>query len=168
MTTLHPSTPTDFWVSTRTGHPDTTVFVNGELDLATAPVLEAALTACLRSNPPTIAVDLDEVPFMSCVAIRTLLEGRARAAAQSSLLRVVRPSRAVQRLLTPDLRRILLLEHAPTTTTVGVPTGTRVLECIECLRRTDHVKGPTTRRPDGTVLLQWWTCLMCVDGHAIG
>lgn len=167
MTTPNSPAPSDFWISTRVDAPDTIVFVNGDLDLATVPVLEAALTACLRGNPPHIAVDLDAVPFMGCLAVRTLLDWRARAAAQSALLRVVRPSRAVERLLTPDVRRILVAEHSRPAT-VGIPTGTRLLECIECRRDTDHVKGPTTRRPDGTLLLQWWTCVVCVDGHTIG
>lgn len=167
MTTTNDSTATDFWVSTRAVDDDTVVYVNGDLDLATVPVLEAALTACLRTSPPAIAVDLDQVPFMSCLAIRSLLDWRARAAAQSSLLRVTRPSRAVDRLLTPDLRRLLLVEHPPRAT-VGVPTGTRVLECLECRRHTDHAKGPTSRRSDGSLLLQWWTCLVCVEGHTIG
>lgn len=43
----------------------------------------------------------------------------------------------------------------------------RQLECLPCERRTEHVPGPATRDRDGVVLVQWWKCVECTDGHTV-
>ena len=44
----------------------------------------------------------------------------------------------------------------------------RLLECLPCEQRTAHVPGPATRDKDGNVLVQWWKCVECTDGHTVG
>lgn len=161
------TSPSSFWIASETRDRATVLIVNGDLDISTSPMLEAAFLSCLRDQPPSIAVDLANVAFMNGAGIRALLVGRARAAEHHARFHVVRASRAVERMLTPGLRAILATAPEPAPVT-AVPSRTRVLECIECVRQTDHVKGPTTLRHDGTVLLQWWSCTECDEGKAIG
>lgn len=166
------TSPSTFWIATETRDRATVLVVNGDLDISTSPMLEAAFLSCLREQPPTIAVDLANVSFMNGAGIRALLVGRARAAEHRARFHVVRASKAVERLMTPGLRAVLAAAepvpapHVPSAP--QAPSRTRVLECIECKLRTDHVKGPTTLRPDGSVLLQWWSCTECEEGKAIG
>jgi hypothetical protein len=42
-----------------------------------------------------------------------------------------------------------------------------LLECLPCGRITVHRPGPVTRATDGTVLLHWWSCTECPEGHAL-
>jgi hypothetical protein len=44
----------------------------------------------------------------------------------------------------------------------------RRLDCLSCDTTTDHVRGPVTLGPDGSVLVQWWTCRACRDGRTVG
>ncbi|WP_408897191.1 hypothetical protein ACJ5H2_19990 [Nocardioides sp. R1-1] len=44
----------------------------------------------------------------------------------------------------------------------------RRLECLACVRVTEHVKGPATYREDGTVLVQWWRCAECNEAQTVG
>lgn len=43
----------------------------------------------------------------------------------------------------------------------------RLLDCLPCERRTEHVPGPATRDKSGVVLVQWWKCVECTDGHTV-
>jgi len=54
------------------------VRVEGELDVATAPVLDAALTLAEASDVPMIAIDLTGVTFIDSTGLRALLEAHAR------------------------------------------------------------------------------------------
>ena len=47
--------------------------VSGELDIATAPDLEAAFDQALASDPQSIEVDLSQVTFIDSTGIRLLL-----------------------------------------------------------------------------------------------
>lgn len=44
----------------------------------------------------------------------------------------------------------------------------RLLECLPCEQPTEHVLGPATRDKAGKVLVQWWKCVECTDGHTVG
>jgi anti-sigma B factor antagonist len=71
----------------------------GELDLATAPLLESAFDAVFRDDDAEmIVVDLTELSFMDSTGIN-LLVGMNAACAGADRLRVVNGSRAVQRVL---------------------------------------------------------------------
>jgi anti-sigma B factor antagonist len=71
----------------------------GELDLATAPLLERAFDAVFRDDDAEmIVVDLTELSFMDSTGIHLLIRMRAACEA-ADRLRVVNGSRAVERLL---------------------------------------------------------------------
>ena len=71
----------------------------GELDLATAPLLESAFDAVFRDDAvEMIVVDLTELSFMDSTGIHLLLRMRA-ACEGADRLRVINGSRAVERVL---------------------------------------------------------------------
>jgi anti-anti-sigma factor len=76
------------------------LLVSGELDLATAPQLEAALAAHLRSRPQTVIVDLSRVTFIDCAGLNVLLRARRRARYSQSTVRLGPVSTRVARVLT--------------------------------------------------------------------
>ena len=80
--------------------PDGTVLaVHGELDLATSPRLEAALSAHLRGRPAVLTVDLSAVSFIDCSGLNALLRAQARARPCRTALRLDPVSAQVSRLL---------------------------------------------------------------------
>ena len=71
----------------------------GELDLATAPLLERAFNAVVRDDDAEmIVVDLTELSFMDSTGIHLLIRMH-RACGDVDRLRVINGSRAVERLL---------------------------------------------------------------------
>ena len=71
----------------------------GELDLATAPLLESAFDAAFGDDDAEmIVVDLTELSFMDSTGIHMLLRMRA-ACEDADRLRVINGSRAVERVL---------------------------------------------------------------------
>src|SRR5436190_20955994 len=71
----------------------------GELDLATAPLLESAFDAVLGDDAAEmIVVDLTELSFMDSTGIHLLLRMHA-ACEEADRLRVINGSRAVERVL---------------------------------------------------------------------
>ena len=71
----------------------------GELDLATAPLLESAFDAVfMDGDAEMIVVDLTELSFMDSAGIHLLIRMHG-ACAEGDRLRVVNGSRAVERLL---------------------------------------------------------------------
>jgi anti-anti-sigma factor len=73
------------------------VFVSGEIDLATAPVLIAALDQ-LDANMPTV-VECSEVQFMDSTGLNVLIEQMMRFDAGGGSLAVRNPSASVRHLL---------------------------------------------------------------------
>ncbi len=71
----------------------------GELDLATAPLLESAFDAVFRDDDAEmIVMDLTELNFMDSTGIHLLIRMQ-QACAGADRLRVINGSRAVERLL---------------------------------------------------------------------
>ena len=71
----------------------------GDLDLATAPLLESAFNAVLRDDDAEmIVVDLTELSFMDSTGIHLLIRMHG-ACGDADRLRVINGSRAVRRLL---------------------------------------------------------------------
>ncbi len=71
----------------------------GELDLATAPLLDSAFDAVLRDeDAEVIVVDLTELSFIDSTGIHLLLRMHD-ACADADRLRVINGSHAVQRVL---------------------------------------------------------------------
>lgn len=73
--------------------------LNGELDVATAPDLDAALARAGNGEASTIIIDLRELSFMDSTGLRAILGAHARAEESGSRLGLVRGSDQVQRLL---------------------------------------------------------------------
>jgi RNA polymerase sigma-70 factor (sigma-B/F/G subfamily) len=73
--------------------------VRGELDLASAPQLRAALLDALTGPGQSLVVDISEVRFLDCTALGMLLQVRRRAEPQGSRLRVTGASGVVLEVL---------------------------------------------------------------------
>jgi anti-anti-sigma factor len=74
------------------------VAVPGELDIANAAAVEAALLAADASGADEIVVDLSGLRFMGSVGLRLLLEADERAQARGRRL-TLRASAPVQRII---------------------------------------------------------------------
>ena len=72
----------------------TTVFVNGDVDLATADLFSAAADLALQGAPLRVLVDLSKVSFFSAAGLTVLLNLRQRAdrAAVDLVLRAPSPA----------------------------------------------------------------------------
>jgi anti-sigma B factor antagonist len=88
-----------FDVITTTSEGVATVTIEGELDLATAPVLDATLADVERNGTSTVLLDLAQVRFMDSTGLRSLLSARRRAEAAGRRLRLANPSPDVERVL---------------------------------------------------------------------
>ncbi|MEV5000747.1 STAS domain-containing protein [Nocardioides sp. LML1-1-1.1] len=137
------------------------VVVGGNLDVTTVALLGTAVDACLEARPHAVALDLRDVRFMDCAGTTELLRCRDRAAAHSARLRLSHLSGAVDRMLSPTLRKALAAEPGRR------PGAQRMLRCLSCGARAPHVLGPTTRATDGAVLVQWWSCTACEEGTTV-
>jgi anti-anti-sigma factor len=72
------------------------VHADGEVDIATAPLLGRALEAGLAGGRPTMVVDLRQISFVDCTGIGLLTAARSRAGDQGTRLRIL-AGRAVAR-----------------------------------------------------------------------
>lgn len=77
----------------------TILSVLGEVDLATAPILDERLTAAAAGDAATIIVDLDRVTFMDSSGLQVLLS-HIFADHNDSRIRLTRGSPQVVRLFT--------------------------------------------------------------------
>jgi anti-anti-sigma factor len=82
--------PTGFSISISERDGRAVVVVRGELDLATAPDLETALSE-LQEGGQDVVVDLRELEFMDSTGLRTLVAAHARAEDAGQTLAIVRP-----------------------------------------------------------------------------
>ncbi|PKV83449.1 STAS domain-containing protein [Streptomyces sp. TLI_146] len=71
----------------------------GEIDLATAPLLQETLARCLHDGIRTVDVDLTPVTFCDCSGLNTFLDAADRTTAAGGTLRLHYPSSALHRLL---------------------------------------------------------------------
>ena len=93
--------------------------VAGEIDLSTCDELRAAIYGSLADAGTTgLIIDLDRVTFLDSIGIRTLVQGRARAASAGITYHVTNPRSIVRRVL--DVTGVLT---ALTTPSVGYPAG---------------------------------------------
>jgi anti-anti-sigma factor len=72
------------------------VHADGEVDIATVPLLSRALEAGLAGGRPTVVVDLRQISFVDCTGIGLLTAARCRARDQGTRLRIL-AGRAVAR-----------------------------------------------------------------------
>lgn len=83
--------------------------LEGELDLASAPILQSQFDALERDPASVIVVDLRRLLFMDVAGMRVLLEAHERALCGWRSLVIVRGPRAVQRLF--ELARVEEILH---------------------------------------------------------
>jgi anti-anti-sigma factor len=92
------ATPGEFGVQLTHGENEVTVVLRGELDLATAPAAERALTLAGDGGKKAIVVDLSGLTFMDSTGLRLVLALHRRCQAEPRKL-VIRPGPpAVQRV----------------------------------------------------------------------
>jgi anti-sigma B factor antagonist len=70
----------------------------GEVDFATAPLLEETLVGAQSSNAAQVLVDLTAVTFIDAAGLQTLLRAYARSRQEGSRLRITEGPPQVQRL----------------------------------------------------------------------
>ena len=75
-----------------------TIYVRGELDLATADDLERELIKVEDTDALSIILDLSDLQFIDSTGVRVLLSAHARSRANSNRLTLLRGSAAVQRV----------------------------------------------------------------------
>lgn len=74
------------------------IVAEGELDVASAPLLEQALLDAEQADAPVILLDIEAVTFIDSTGLRVLLEAHARSSRDSKRLRVTRGAPQAQRL----------------------------------------------------------------------
>lgn len=72
--------------------------VSGELDLATAPVLELELELAWAGDPGALVLDLHELTFIDSTGLRLIVDTHRRAVAEEKRFSVRRLPRQAQRL----------------------------------------------------------------------
>ncbi|MBX6766014.1 MAG: STAS domain-containing protein [Actinomadura rubrobrunea] len=86
-------------VSTASQGGNAVVTATGELDLYTAPRLQAALAGLLREQVDRIVVDLSGVEFCDSTGMNVLLAAMKRLKEQGGTLELAAPRPAVRRIL---------------------------------------------------------------------
>ena len=91
--------PGDFHVRTEQLPDATVIVVSGELDLASAPQLEAALRSILAPVMKLVVLDLRKLEFMDSTGLSTIVHAHQRLAEDGCELTLVKGPPQVQRLL---------------------------------------------------------------------
>ena len=79
--------------------------VSGELDLSTAPVLDAAVSAAREEQGPPVVLDLSGVSFVDSTGIRSLIGAAQALESEGRAFALLSPADAVVRVLDlTDLR----------------------------------------------------------------
>jgi len=76
-----------------------TIHLAGEVDLAAAPRVEAAIAEALAGDTADIIIDLDGVTFLDSTGLRVLVAAQANCAGEGRSLTLVNPSVSVSRIL---------------------------------------------------------------------
>lgn len=111
-----------------------TVRASGEMDLATADLLDAGIAYGLRSRPACLVVHLAQVTFFSAAGLRALITARNEAAESDIDLVLGEPSASVRTVL--DLSRTGGMFHvefrpppaARRATAHGAPRATAIMK----------------------------------------
>jgi anti-anti-sigma factor len=94
--------------------PEARITVSGELDIATLPQLEQAVTRMRAQGLERMVIDLRGLSFMDSMSIELLLRLHSELEATGAELVVVRGPRAVDRIFqVMELQRVLVLVDEP-------------------------------------------------------
>lgn len=85
------------------GRGTTTVFISGELDLATMPFVSGQLTLVLQTRPERLVLDLTRTDFLDCGSARMIVATGRSLPAAGARSSVVRARRSGGFLSSPDL-----------------------------------------------------------------
>ena len=88
-----------FAYTVETTQAETRIRPSGEVDLAVADQLSAAIVAALTDGPPRVVVDLTDVWFLDSSGIRALLVAHMFATEHQQTMTVENPTRRVRRTL---------------------------------------------------------------------
>jgi anti-anti-sigma factor len=87
---------------------------SGELDIATAPQLEQAISEATSEPVSELVLDLRELTFMDSTGLRTLAQANVKAEQAGTALSILRGSRQIERVLEiSGLGPLLPLADAP-------------------------------------------------------
>ena len=87
---------------------------SGELDIATAPQLEQAISAATAEPVSELVLDLRELTFMDSTGLRTLAQANVKAEQSGTALSIWRGPRQIERVLEiSGLGPLLPLADAP-------------------------------------------------------
>jgi len=89
----------NFRVEVRTENGAPLLSVQGELDLASSPVLEEELARVTSERPSLVIIDLRELDFMDSTGLSVLIRAHQRAEEAGHRLGIVNGTRQVRRLL---------------------------------------------------------------------
>jgi len=76
-----------------------TVVVRGEVDMATAPALEACLEEASSSGEGDVEVEMDNVSFLDASGLSVLITAHSRLQSNGHSLRLRNPAREVRKVL---------------------------------------------------------------------
>jgi anti-anti-sigma factor len=94
----------------------------GELDIATTPELEQALTDATASAMAEVVLDLRELTFMDSTGLRALAQANTRADDAGVALSIIRGPRQIERVLEiSGLGALLPLVDAPAAAAASPP-----------------------------------------------
>jgi len=106
--------PGQFHVSAERIGAEALISVEGELDIATLPDFEAALTRMRSQGLERMVIDLRKLEFLDSMSIELLLRLHGELTATGAELVVVRGPRAVNRVFDlMELERVLTLVDEP-------------------------------------------------------
>ena len=88
-----------FRIDVRQGADRSVLSLHGELDLASAPLLEQELQDVDLAARGTVVLDLQELEFIDSTGLRTILASQERVRGLGGVFAVTRGSAQVQRLL---------------------------------------------------------------------
>jgi anti-anti-sigma factor len=77
----------------------TAIVLAGELDMASAPRLQAVINSLIGQGEPRILVDLYQLAFCDSAGLNTFVQGDKRCSARGGWLRVTRAQGHVARVL---------------------------------------------------------------------
>ncbi|OPC80782.1 hypothetical protein B4N89_07275 [Embleya scabrispora] len=73
--------------------------VHGEIDMDSGPILDDALSRQVSAEPSRLLLDLSSVAFIDSFGLRILVRAERRAREAGGSLRLIAPTRAVERVL---------------------------------------------------------------------
>jgi anti-sigma B factor antagonist len=95
---VSPPTLGQLTIGRRSDADSVTLVLRGEVDIASAPMLEAALREVERSRPRRIVLDLAALDFVDSTGVHLLINAQERARAQRHELVLTRVPSHAQRL----------------------------------------------------------------------